>query len=474
MLIKVRYNIIFVFISMIMTILLMPLRNEVFSSVTNVTLSIIAISNVLIFWKTSSKINNHWIRFEILFLIGFLIVNFQIPFSASLGWEPDNPAFIWINKNVVNYATWLSTISLLFWILGYLISVIFNRNNNFNIKKKKIFDLSILLKRIKTLIIILFPLFLVLVGQDFLQGKYDGGENWGAGASYIYLLLHSALVIYLVVFFKYNRFKMKGLKAMGMVILKNKIPFFILISYILIFLLAGDRGPVIQIGIVVAFMFSFTQMRIKGRTFVVFIFIAAIIMSVVKMGRMDPSLRSESNIFTEGYKNFSETEQFNPTLELASSNRILFRALDVVPSSHPYLYGTTMMGDIISGIPFGARTLFPILELPKPYTSSTNFFTFIGQGSFSTWGEGSQLIADIYINLGIYGVMFLMFLFGVLICRLSFSLIYSNNLFVIIVYSIFTMLSIYLNRATFFTVMQPLIITAILYLTISFNARKYN
>ena len=198
---KIKYNIFFVLISLIVVFILIPLRNDVFSPSIIIAFSIIAFLNVIIFFKTSSLINSHWIRFEIIFLLAFLIVHFQIPFFASFGWEPENADFIWINKNVVNFATWLSLIALLFWILGFLLMALFKKRNVKDKLYKSVYDLRVILKRLKYLILILFLFFIFLVGNEFLNGSYDGGKNWGSGASYINLVLINAIIIYLIVLF---------------------------------------------------------------------------------------------------------------------------------------------------------------------------------------------------------------------------------------------------------------------------------
>lgn len=73
------------------------------------------------FLISNLKIFKSWVRYDLFFLLGFLILHFQIPFLAAIGIEPQRPNFIWINKMVVNYATWLSAISMLMWQLGFLI-----------------------------------------------------------------------------------------------------------------------------------------------------------------------------------------------------------------------------------------------------------------------------------------------------------------------------------------------------------------
>lgn len=468
---KMKFNIIFVLFSLIIVLIMRPQEIEMFSKELNFIFTIIAISNVLLFWKTSANIINHWLRFEVLFLIGFLIVNFQIPFSASLGWEPENSNFIWINKYVVNFATYLSLLALLFWILGFLIFGYLSNNNKQKTNTIDKINLLLTLKRLKFTLFILFPLFIILSGKDSLSGAYATTDHL-TGRSYVLMLLQSTLVINIIVFFIYYKKQLTTKKGIWNVFSQNKTFIIILLLYVLFFLSTGSRNSIISIFIIAGLMYSLTQIRIKGVTFLLIIITSATLMTVIKMGRTgDISTRTESNILKEGYSKYKDKDDFNPTLELASSNRILYRAIDVVPHKHPYLYGVTMMGDIISAVPLAAGILFPIIALPKQYTSSSSFFTYLGQGSFSTWGEGSQLVADIYVNFGLFGVVFIMFIFGGVILKLTYGFKSFDSLLKIIIYVSITMSAIFINRGTLFNIIQPLILLIIIFKVMTFTRK---
>ena len=95
-------------ISLIITLILTPNKYEDFNHQLNFNLVIIAILNVIIFFRFQYPIIKSYISLELFFVIGYIVVHFQIPFLASIGVEPSRPDLIWINKRVVNYATWLS------------------------------------------------------------------------------------------------------------------------------------------------------------------------------------------------------------------------------------------------------------------------------------------------------------------------------------------------------------------------------
>ena len=139
----------------------------------------------------------------------------------------------------------------------------------------------------------------------------------------------------------------------------------------------------------------------------------------------------------------------NPTQELANSIRILYKALDVVPDSHPYLFGVTILFDIIAVVPFGPSFFVEATGLPLMYQSTPNFFTILGQGDFFVYGEGSEIIADLYVNFGFYGVLIVMFFFGYFMSFLSVKAMINKKEIAVIVFLILSASAIYINRANF-------------------------
>lgn len=441
---KITFNLIFIFLSLVGTLFLTPYKFEYFKEDTNFQLSLLALINVIVFLGTTKRFFSSWIRYDTLFLLGFLIVHFQIPFLASIGIEPEDPSYTWINKMVVNYATWLSTLVLLLWILGFLIYL------NKKKKIKRSISYTIDTKKIDSLLVLLFFLFIGLVGNEFLGGSYDGGDNWGTGANYAYLLLSVTLYLKIIYFFiNYQDIKITKNNFLS-VMMKNKAFIFILFFYVLIFLAAGDRGPVMEVALLTIGAYSIYQKKIPLSVFFIMVFFGASIFTIISYGRSEDASSRDKNILEQGYTNLQKSDNsFNPTNELALSGRILYKALDAVPVNHPYLYGATMFSDIVGVIPFGGSVYMEMTNLPDMYKSSSYFFTVLGQGSFFTYGEGSEIIADIYINLGIYGVLIIMLCFGYFISYLTFNAHSSRSHNIMIIYLLLIIGAIYINRSNF-------------------------
>lgn len=466
-----KLKIVFLIFSILITIVNIPLVNSSFDQEYNIFISVLSVVNILFFINYRVRKNKYWISLENLFLLGYIFVHFQIPFSHALGWEPVNSNYIFINKNVVNYAVWLSSLAILLFLGGFYWYDYKVTHKKTDIKKTEITKKQ--LTRLKFLIVVLFPLFVFLVGSKFLAGTYDGGNNWGAGASYVYLLLHVSIILYLALVLLYIPQK-KSITSVFISVFKfSTVTSILIATYLFIFLLAGDRGPVIQILILLFFFINYKHVKIKLPKFIFLIIVGATLMTIVKYGRTGGTeTRGNTDIFTHGLQelNTSDTD-FNPTLELASSNRILFQAVNTVPDKHEYLYGITMFGDLAAGIPFLSGVLKREFSLPTIYFSSTYFFTYIGQGNNPTYGEGSEIIADIYINFGIIGVVFVMFFMGVFLSYLSINFDSSNS-FLFTLFLSLVISSIYWNRSPLFSFFQQFILLLFIYKLISSEKRK--
>lgn len=411
------------------------------------------------------KITRSWLSFFSLFLLGYVIVNYQVILLSICGIEPSKPSFIWINPLVVNYSTWLSSIAINSFILGSILYFINKAKNTVQVKYEKF---QVNLKAYDYFLIVALGTFGLLVGKEFLSGRYDGGSNWGAGASYVFIILRCSVILRIIYFFKLRNEKSNKRESLYSALQHNKIFALVYLVYVGLFLQSGDRGPMIEILVVTLISYSMFYKSISLGKLILIGSIGIVLMTLVRLGRTSFD-NVEGNILERGINNFqnSESDSFLFTDELASSVRILYRAVDVVPSKHDYLYGTTMVFDAIAGIPFASRLLFSSIEVPVMYRSSTYFFTVMGQGNFYTYGEGSQFVGDIYINLGVYGVIFLMFLFGAFISFIFNSHRENKNFILVIFYISICGAAIYMNRSVFFFPFQIAIYLYVLHLVFS-------
>jgi len=424
----------------------MPNNLEAFNPQLNFIFVIIAFFNTIIFFKFQYQTIKSYISIELFFVIGFIIVHFQIPFLASIGIEPVRTDLIWINKRVVNYATWLSLMSLLIWFLGNTISL--NRPlKKVFIKRYKVNDFFILVLAVVSLIV-----FLLIVGKEFLRGNYNGNVNWNFGAHYVFLILKTTIFLAIIYAFMNLSPQRSDKNSILFLIFNNKTLLITIVIYLTVFFIVGDRGPLLQVFVLIVGCYSYYIKRIKLRYLSSLLFFGSGVMLLLSLGRSNNlSTSDKTNIIARGIDNYNSKDiVFNPTNELATSNRILYRAIDVVPDKHPYLYGLTFGMEIFNIFPFGGSTIMSVTALPDMYKSSSTFFTVLGQGVNYTWGEGSEVLADIYINFGTIGVFVFIFIFGYLVASLTKNVFFSNNPFYLVIFFLVLVDSVYINRSNIF------------------------
>jgi hypothetical protein len=70
--------------------------------------------------------------------------------------------------------------------------------------------------------------------------------------------------------------------------------------------------------------------------------------------------------------------------------------------------GTYQLTYLLSVIPFSKS----IVPLSNEWNTTSAFITEITLGKFASWGLGTNIVADLYIDLGLYGVVLMLLLFG--------------------------------------------------------------
>ena len=102
--------------------------------------------------------------------------------------------------------------------------------------------------------------------------------------------------------------------------------------------------------------------------------------------------------------------------------RTLNATVAEVPFNHDYFYGSLWVTQILSPIPFAQSIYMDIIDLEWFEIDSSGYITYLVLGKYPTWGLGTSIIADIYVNFGLIGIIFFMLILGLFIKRLSIEL----------------------------------------------------
>ena len=441
----------FIYIAMLITLFIfMPtLKGKEDITILSIYLSFFLVATFIHFISQNDK---NWFRLDVLFLLGFGIVHFQwasmLAFSKMDLGKIHYIKFGFVNLDYMNYGTWLSTVGIVSWFLGYSFLPVKNKNTVlYEIRYSKLLWVSA----------VIFAFFILMAGNNFLSGgiyKGQGGSSAGAGISVYFQLIFSISILVLTTVAILNSKTKENLKIFAWLVKLDKKYLLLAGIYVLLFLSIGDRGAGMQVTFTFLVIFSNFVKPIKFKQFSIIIVVGAIILTLIGLGR---SVDSGKNILIAGANKAEFTSSYDVTISLANSARTLYSSLADVPRHHDYFLGKLWIGNFLGVIPL-AQKIYLKMSGAKDYElNSAGYITYLRFGSFPTSGEGTSLIADIYLNFGLTGIIIFMFLLGRFMKRLQNELNIQENFYWIITAGIFASVSFYMGRASLFGGLRPIL-----------------
>jgi oligosaccharide repeat unit polymerase len=116
-------------------------------------------------------------------------------------------------------------------------------------------------------------------------------------------------------------------------------------------------------------------------------------------------------------------------------------------------YGANMMMNVLSAIPFAQSIFLYLTGLPLSAISSAHLVTDLHFGSNKNpdyFGLGTNVIGDVYLAFGLFGVILLFWSLGYVLRKLYYN-IYNGNTLAILVYTYFFMSAIFYTRSGYLT-----------------------
>ena len=404
--------------------------------------------------KSPKILSNISFKISYLFLIGYFIVFFQRYIDLLLGYFSPNDTFLWSNSYTINRSALITLCGYTSFVLGYL----------YYRPKYKLISYSaqchptpINVFPLKIISLCCVALFFYYNGADYIAGTYSQEyieSKRGTMAAYSEVLtLSFFIIIFSLEIYNNNYSSLKQyIRGLGIVFHIS------LILYLGLVLISGDRGPIIQVLLMwFSSYYIICRPKINITTLLILIIIGAYFVNALGIARGKDHTRSFGSRLQEALiekrVNDYRASFFPPTAELSNSVRCLHYAVDYVPENHPFLYGSFQVRDILSGIPFSSKVTEIILNQKFQYKNSAYFITYIRNGQFYTSGEGSSIIADLYLAFGIWSVLAGMFAWGILIkyveCRIFTDSRVKKLAIIILTITLYTG-SISVNRASMF------------------------
>ena len=283
-----------------------------------------------------------------------------------------------------------------------------------------------------------FFCFLALGGYSSFKSMYADGEGGGSGIFSYFLILFVAFYIVSITLEYYNAIisLRNGFRAK-----LNK--FFILFIFFAsaILLIAGTRTIVLQMFLSIIGLYCLFFRPIKLLEFVLLALCGAIFFTVIAFTRKGNVVDIDSfwDIF----------------MDLIINNRSTYFALSYV-DEHGISWGVTMLGYIMKPFPFLQGIVAKIFGLDPSYLTTATLVTVETLGKGSSLGLGTNIIADLYMAFGAWGVVIGMFVLG-FYSKKSYYMAKEGSIYYMLFYTVLLSLSVYIVRSEFFYCLNILV-----------------
>ncbi|MBW7881721.1 MAG: hypothetical protein H3C34_03635 [Caldilineaceae bacterium] len=412
----------------------------------------------------------NWARIDTLFIISYCVVNFQWPVLILI--KKSYPAewrFSSLADQQMMYATWLGVVFLAVWLAGYWLPIGKTVSVMSPLRNRKI---------LKYTTVVIFLVFVFMSGKDYVSGKLYKESVEGVGihgtvqgvAAYIYTIFQ-ILVLVLVAWYVYG-LKLRiisGRSSWVKCLLGSKeslTTLLLLCVMCVYFLIAGERGQVIQICCAIGLAVGAAIRPVKLKSFVVALVAGAVLMTFVRYWRAGVDQTSMM------LQNSHEIGAFEYSDSLAKSLYSTYVGMLLANDSIGYYWGTLWISNILGVIPFAQKIFISISGLSIQDISGPAAITTYVYGNDPMSGLGTTLVADLYMNLGKYFSIPVMMAYG-WICQLFHNYIKGENGLLRFVMAVaFGSLIIYMPRAGLFTQLQPVIwgsVIALIFMRIKLN-----
>ncbi|WP_028902252.1 MULTISPECIES: O-antigen polysaccharide polymerase Wzy [unclassified Prevotella] len=422
-----------------------------------------------------------WVKPSNIFLLSFVIVNFQVIISSWLEYDTID-AYLETTEysGYIGKVLYCSLIGLVFYLFGY--SFVKESSLLKHIFNKHIYKLSQLsIEKWALLSCVAFVLFVINIDLvSFLTGVDYEGSGASDRETTPFAIWETLFDTFMTITVALTTEKcLNNNKPSTLLRYFLSFPFYFLISvllYIVLRLVSGDRGPVIY----TALMFFYSYLLVSKRKFklsviVLLVAVGAFSMTILNTVR---NYRNPNETFVEKVsRSFndlgddSEVKSISPlTYELSKSVNCNFIAIhDIDEHKTEYKYGLYNLCEILSAIPAMNRVTTSLFDLNLYRTATNEYVTISFFGKDYMIGLGTTVLVDFYLDFGILGIMAGMFLVGWVYRRIDEKLVYGSisSFLVMITFLKYASMSVYIPRASFSFVLCRILYIVIIYIVLN-------
>lgn len=390
---------------------------------------------VLEFRSSFRKRRSH-INFSLFFTVSFFFVNFFYPIFV---FPVDRSYFLvfdrfYFNDDIITKSTALAFLGFMSFLVG--------KNN---LAKKRdtrtdFYAFNFSLPAMEKSYSILFILTIIFNFILYFQAS-EGILNRSSDAFFeiepSLLVINQCLVNLLIFFIFYLK--------------KSFLHLWIIFLYVLVFLYVGDRGSAIQTCLIFLFCYNFFYKIISRSQLIVILVIGFVGLSFVSIIRgRDGNVKS--------FQEIQITSSFDFAMDLVISNRNLYAGYEFA-NKNGLNYGKSSLPYIFAPIPLLPTFITTGLFDARPQELSSG--TILTNDAGASWGLGTNLIADLYMQFAEFGVVFFMGVFGYIVSRLENKL--SSNPYLYLSYITLFSFSIYMARSSMFDSIRYIFWTLIVF-----------
>ncbi|MEY8687210.1 O-antigen polysaccharide polymerase Wzy [Bacteroides sp. AN502(2024)] len=312
--------------------------------------------------------------------------------------------------------------------------------------------------------LVFFLLFVITIDiESFLTGTIyvgSGASNADGGLSASFERFYDATSLIALALYTQKMVRSGECVSVKKYIKSISIVFWLpLCVYVILRLFSGDRGPVIYSTLSIIYSYTFVSKKIINIKVAV-LFIAAGAFAVTLLGfirsrstELSFTEKVEQSLIRMNEKKNTEIQSFSPfTKELASSLRCNFVAVRAIEEGDANLsFGKFTILSSISSFPGARKEYFKPLGLSDEDFSSAVYLTQLSNKSKTyTYGIGSSVFAEAYLDLNIWGVIIVAILLGRIFKCIDLSYRYKElSPIVIIVIIRLAAMAIYVSRDSF-------------------------
>lgn len=418
-----------------------------------ILLTLFSIINYTINCLSDKKFKGQYIRCSYLFALGYVIVFFQKNIDLLCGYITSNNA-VFYNSTIINSCASISGIGFCCFSIGNILAQNVVKKPQSSSLYRPLRRSFMLFQKVMLAICTIyytFSVFKTVVSGNYAYNEETMAQNAGSLLNYSFVLVLVFTFTFLVstIFICRKDNKTYTLKQY---ILSNGWLFNgSLVIFLSLQFMIGDRGPLINICL--AYFISYiiiSHKKIKPVPIIIAVISVGIILSAISQVRKQAHIVTMSDIMNKATE--SNNGSILPaTQELAGSYKTFTYSVANIPQHRDFFYGTNQLRELAFSIPMFHR-LVPFIFSDKEYENgSTSYCTYLIQGLNRTYGNGSSLLADIYLDFGLIGIILILPILGALIYKFDLALYFGNNLYWMLAALVFFSFSVYISRATLST-----------------------